>query len=59
MFGWIKLAAGLRQFKTRGRSKLVRNCETGWQPLNDIKSMQWSAAARKAALYATEGVSAH
>lgn len=47
MFGWIKLAAGLRQFKTRGRSKLVRNCETGWQPLNDIKSMQWSAAAKK------------
>lgn len=30
MFGWIKQAAGLRQLKTRGRYKLVRNFETGW-----------------------------
>jgi len=29
MFGWIKQAAGLRQLKTRGRSKLVRNFEAG------------------------------
>lgn len=29
MLGCIKQAAGLRQLKTRGRSKLVRNFETG------------------------------
>ena len=47
MFGWIKqAAAGPRQLKTRGRSRLVRNFETGWQPLNDMEWMQWSAAAK-------------
>lgn len=46
MFGWIEQAAGLRQLKTRGRSRLVRNFETGWQPLNDMEWMQWSAAAK-------------
>lgn len=50
MFGWIKQAAGLRKPKTRGRSKLVRNFETRWQPLNDMERMQWSAAAKKGLL---------
>ena len=51
MFGWIKQAAGLRQLKTRGRTELVRNFETGWQPLNDMEWMQWSAAAKNGPLY--------